>query len=125
MSCLEDRISFLEPWFLEKLHKNRKDQYDINCIRMAMHDHYGSGMEMKNHELAEKLCVSEKTFYRYFKNSIGTNPKTYFSIVRARTALTAYRKDREGFSPYNFGYYDFGHFSKDVVKFTGSLLSGF
>ncbi len=125
MAGLEERIVFLENWFIEKLHKNLRNQHDLRGIRLALDNHFQSGLEMKNYEIADQLCVSEKTFYRHFKNSMGTNPKTYFSIARARTALTAYKKDKSAFSPYDFGYYDFGHFSKDVVKFTGSLLSGF
>lgn len=125
MATFEDRITFLEGWFIQKLQQNLADQHHLRCLRTALDQQFTSGLELKNREIADRLCVSEKTFYRHFKNAVGTNPKTYFSIARARTALTVYKKDRPNFSPYDFGYFDFGHFSKDVVRFTGSLLSGF
>jgi methylphosphotriester-DNA--protein-cysteine methyltransferase len=77
----------------------------------------------KNKGIANDLYITEKSLYRYFKQTIGTNPKNYFATVRARTALTAYNMNKTQFSPYDFGYYDHGHFSKDVVKFTGQPLS--
>jgi AraC-like DNA-binding protein len=80
-------------------------------------------MECKVADLASQLSVSEKTLYRYFKKAIGTNPKDFLLVSRCRDALSAYRKRKASFSPYDFGYYDFAHFSKEVVRFTGSTLT--
>ncbi len=125
MDSLEEKIALLEGFFLEKIKKNNLNQHYFKSIKYALENYFQSGMESKNSELAHQLCITEKTFYRYFKNTIGTNPKNYLSIVRARTALTAYKNHKAGFSPYDFGYYVYGHFSKDVVKFTGAQLSSF
>lgn len=56
---------------------------------------------------------------------VGTPPKNYLAITRARTALTAYVKDAPHFSPDRYGYYDRSHFYKDVVRFTGRKLSAY
>jgi len=80
-------------------------------------------MSYSNNKLAGELALTDKTMYRYFKSIIGIAPKNYFSIVRTRTALTAYVSYKELFSPYNFGYYDMSHFRKAVIQFTGQSLS--
>jgi len=73
--------------------------------------------------MAEKMFVTSKTINRYFNKVVGTSPKNYFSIMRARVALTAYVNQKDVFIPYDFGYYDMSHFYKDVVKFTGQKLA--
>jgi AraC-like DNA-binding protein len=124
-SSFEDRIILIESFLLDKLRHNAQKQFPFICITEAIEAFFQSEMVDKNVEIAQKLHISEKSLYRYFKHVIGTNPKNYFSIVRARTALTAYNQNKIPFSPYDFGYYDYGHFSKDVIKFTGQSLSSF
>ena len=122
---LEDRTALLETFFIEKLEKSQQKNHVFSIIKLATEQFIESGLELKNNELLEKSCVSEKTFYRYFQEAVGTNPKNYFSIIRARMALSAYKNAYCDFSPYDFGYYDFGHFSKDVFRFTGNNLTFF
>jgi AraC-like DNA-binding protein len=122
LSSFDDRISVLQDLFLESLKRNhRKDHYS-QCINNAVESFCLSGMEAGTREIAGKLCMTDKTFYRYFKSVVGTNPKNYLGIIRARTALTAYVIDTKSFLPYDYGYYDMSHFYKDVVKFTGQKL---
>jgi AraC-like DNA-binding protein len=122
---LEEKSEYLENVFREKLRQNSRDNFHLHCIKKAIDLFMISGMESKLNNLAAQLNVSEKTFYRYFYQIIGTNPKDFFSITRCRTSLTAYKNNRKAFSPYDFGYYDFGHFSKEVKRFTGSNLTFF
>jgi AraC-like DNA-binding protein len=122
-ASFSDRISIIEAFFLEKLSKNAQKPFPFICINGAIDNYFQSGLAAKNKGIANDLYISEKSLYRYFKQAIGTNPKNYFATVRARTALTAYNLDKKTFSPYDFGYYDHGHFSKDVVRFTGQSLS--
>jgi methylphosphotriester-DNA--protein-cysteine methyltransferase len=56
---------------------------------------------------------------RYFHRVVGTSPKHYFSVLRARTTLSAFVANREDFVPFEYGYYDRSHFDKDIRKFTG------
>jgi AraC-like DNA-binding protein len=125
LSTLSERVTLLESYFLDKLAKKTVSKFPFTCVYNAIENYFQSGMVHKNNEISSNLYVSEKTMYRYFNQVVGTNPKNYFSIMRARKALIVYNSDKNGFSPYDFGYYDYGHFSKDVVKFTGQSLSSF
>ncbi len=120
---LDDKVRFLEQVFLEKLRKNYAGKFHIQCVKKSI-DLFRTGeMATKLTELAFLLNVSEKTFNRYFHQAIGTPPKHFLSIIRCREALTRYQSDSKTFCPYDFGYYDFSHFSKDVKIFTGSTLT--
>jgi AraC-like DNA-binding protein len=121
----EERVELLEELFLSKLKKNQTEKWLFELVNSATSCFMASKMELKNAPIAAQFFISEKSFYRYFKQAIGTNPKNYFSILRARNALMAYQNNKTAFSPYDFGYFDYGHFSKDVVNFTGSMLSTF
>jgi AraC-like DNA-binding protein len=120
---LHDKVCTLEKIFLEKFEKNSKDRFHLQCIKKSINHYLLSDMQSNVGDLAAHVNVSEKTFNRYFYQAIGTNPKYFFLITRCRTALTNYVSNRTAFSPFDFGYYDFGHFSKDVYRFTGSNLT--
>jgi AraC-like DNA-binding protein len=122
---LEEKSLFLEKFFLDKLYRNSSDQFHLHCIRRAIDHFVNSNMNIRVSETASKLHICEKTFNRYFHQIVGTNPKYFFSIIRCRRALTEYNRHPERFSPYDFGYYDFSHFSKDTLRFTGNNLSYF
>ena len=79
-------------------------------------------MQLNTGEIAEKMFVTSKTINRYFHRVVGIPPKNYFSVLRARTALTHYVNHKADFAPYDFGYYDMSHFYKEVVRFTGKKL---
>lgn len=123
LGSIEDRISLLEDLFLAKIHSNEKSDYYLKCIQQAIDTFHLSGLELKNKEIVQKLAISDKTMYRYFTKMVGTNPKNFMAINRARIALSAYVSNSKSFSPYIYGYYDMSHFYKDVVKFTGQKLS--
>ncbi|PSR51949.1 AraC family transcriptional regulator [Adhaeribacter arboris] len=123
LPTLNDKALFLEDLFLAKLQKNFPNQFYVATIQKAIALFSQSSMEAKLQELAGQLHVSEKTFYRYFQKAIGTNPKDFFLVTRCREALSVYKKNKHSFSPYDFGYYDFAHFSKEVKRFTGAHLT--
>lgn len=124
LGSFKDRMTLLEDLFLGKLEKNKKQEgFYMQCIKDTVNAFTGSGLEADISELAKKLYISEKTLYRCFTKVVGTSPKNYVAITRARSALTCYVADHARFSPYDHGYYDMSHFYKDVVKFTGQKLS--
>jgi AraC-like DNA-binding protein len=126
LGSFDDRKQLLQNYFLQKLETNRQqDAFYYRCIQGTIDAFCISGMEAGNSDLARQLCISDKTLYRCFTKVVGTNPKNYLGIVRARTALTAWVADNTAFSPYDYGYYDMSHFYKDVVKFTGQKLSAY
>jgi AraC-like DNA-binding protein len=119
----EQRVSLLQSWLLDKWNSQRKGNHYFQHIQATMDAFSLSGMTSKNNELSKQLYLTDKTLYRYFTKVVGISPKQYLSIVRTRTALTAWVADMATFSPVDHGYYDMSHFYKDVVKFTGRKLS--
>lgn len=118
----DKRLLILQNWFLKRTGKKNSRKHHFQYINDAVNAFASSGMRLNNAQLARELCLTDKTLYRYFKNVVGTHPKNYLAIVRARAALTAYVTGKEKFSPCDFGYYDQSHFYKDVIKFTGQKL---
>lgn len=119
----EQRYQLLENYLLERFILNRQKAPHLVPLTKAVNSFIESGMCLQTEQLARQLCVSSKTFNRYFHAVTGVNPKRFFAGIRTRTALTAYRQDRNSFSVYDFGYFDPGHFYKDVSRFTGMKLS--
>jgi len=117
-----ERIALIEQFFLTNYRK-QPDHY-IKFVKDAIDNFSEAGLQASNSDLAERMFSTSKTINRYFNQVIGTSPKSYFSIMRARTALTAYVHSKPGFIPYDYGYYDMSHFYKDVVKFTGQKVGG-
>lgn len=122
---LEEKSLFLEKFISDKLYKNQADQFHLHSIKRSIDLFHNSSMGLRLSEIASQLHVSEKTFNRHFHKIVGTNPKYFFSSVRCRLSLTQYIKDPRQFSPYDFGYYDFSHFSKEIRRFTGANLTSF
>lgn len=119
-----DRVQLLQELFLQK-QKGRKELQHLKVIRKAIHAFDTLNPGGSNSFIANHLCLTDKTFYRHFTAAVGVNPKTYMTVNRARKALTSYFLDPKSFSAYQHGYYDPGHFYKDVLKFTGQKLSAF
>ena len=120
LKTFDERVNLMQDFLLIN-YRNKQDHY-IKFVKDAIDTYAVNGLEFNNSELAEKMFTTSKTINRYFNNVIGTSPKNYFSIMRARTALTGYVNGREQFTPFDYGYYDMSHFYKDVVKFTGQRL---
>ncbi len=122
---LEAKSHFLDNFFFGKLYKNSAGQFHLRCVKQAIDLFLDSNMDVRLSEIASDLHISEKTFNRYFHQIVGTNPKYFFSMVRCRLALSRYTQCSGQFSPHDFGYYDFSHFSKEIKRFTGANLTSF
>jgi AraC-like DNA-binding protein len=120
MHSFDGRVELMQSFFLSGYGK--KQDYYLKFVRDTIDTYTGTGWQFNNSDLAEKMFTTSKTINRYFNNVIGTSPKNYFSILRARTALTGYVNSKQQFVPFDYGYYDMSHFYKEVVKFTGQKL---
>jgi YesN/AraC family two-component response regulator len=120
--CLEERVLLMESFLLARFKNKSKDHY-LQFVHDCIENYDSADMQLNTSEMAEKMFVTSKTINRYFNKVVGTSPKNYFTIMRTRTALTAYVNQKDLFTPYDFGYYDMSHFYKDVVKFTGQKLT--
>ncbi|SEL53458.1 hypothetical protein SAMN04488505_102487 [Chitinophaga rupis] len=120
----EQRMQLLQQYFLlNYVRKKTKDHY-IQLVKDSIDLYHGGSMQYNTGETAEKMFVTSKTINRYFNNIIGISPKKYFSILRARMALTAYVANKKAFAPCNYGYYDMSHFYREMIRFTGQSMNG-
>ncbi|KAA2243167.1 AraC family transcriptional regulator [Chitinophaga agrisoli] len=118
----EDRMYHLQDYFLAQFHRKKQRDHYIRFVKDTMACYGAGGLQYNVNELSARLFTSSRTINRYFHQVVGIGPKHYFSIVRARTALTAYIAGRKTFSPTDFGYYDMSHFYKEMQQFTGRRL---
>jgi AraC-like DNA-binding protein len=121
----EERCLLVQQFLLNSFTKRRQEDHYLRFVRDCVENYRSAGMQLNTSEMAEKMFVTSKTINRYFNRVVGVSPKSYFSILRARTALTAYVNHKSNFSPYDFGYYDMSHFYKEVINFTGGKLIDF
>ncbi|UPK72222.1 helix-turn-helix domain-containing protein [Chitinophaga filiformis] len=122
-ASFEERMTLLQHFFLLQLSRQQKKDHYIHLVKNSIDLYASNRMQYNTSEIAERLFVSSKTINRYFHNVVGLSPKKYFSILRARAALTAYVAARETFSPCHHGYHDMSHFYKEVISFTGRRLA--
>ena len=118
----EDRMKLLQNFFLCELKKKKDLDHYVRFVKETIACYEGGQMQYNVNELSARLFTTSKSINRYFDRVIGTTPKNYFSILRARTALTAYVSNKKTFTPSDFGYYDMSHFYKSVMTFTGDKL---
>ncbi|MCF0069383.1 AraC family transcriptional regulator [Dyadobacter sp. CY261] len=119
-SSFDARREIIEAYFIPKHNRRVMDHY-LTFVRDLTETYQQTDMQLNVSQLAEKHFITSKSINRYFHRVIGISPKGYFSILRARTALTAYAK-RQEFDPGRFGYYDSSHFYREAAKFTGVQL---
>lgn len=117
-----ERCELMQNYLLDQFRKSQQKDHYLRFVRDCI-DNYGSlDMQLNTGEMAEKMFVTSKTINRYFNRVVGISPKNYFSVIRARTALTHYVNHKADFTPFDFGYYDMSHFYKEVIRFTGKKL---
>lgn len=119
----EERTSMMQSFLAMQLHGDKITDHYIRMVNDCIGEYSQSGMKLNTSQVAEKLFISSKTINRYFNRVVGVAPKSYFSMLRARSSITALVNDPHHFEPLNHGYYDIAHFQKDVAKFTRQKLS--
>lgn len=121
---IAERVAMMQQFLLSS-YKSKTEDYYLKFVSDCIENYGAAHMQLNTSQVAERMFVTSKTINRYFHKVVGISPKNYFSIIRTRTALTAWVNQKEQFTPYDFGYYDMSHFYKDVVKFTGQKLVDF
>lgn len=116
-----DRVTLMSNYLLEKTHGCSAD-FNWQTVGGALHDPQWLAGQTPVAEIAANLHISSKTLNRYFVKELGVSPKKYFSVLRFRKALYAYLHSRHTFHPFDYGYYDHSHFSREVLQFTGKRL---
>jgi hypothetical protein len=118
------RRHLLENFFRVQLQKQQPADHYRKLVTDSIDFYCGTAMKYNTSQVAEKMFVTSKTINRYFHHIIGISPKKYFSIIRARKALTLHKADKNGFDPSMHGYYDMSHFYKETAGFTGQRNIG-
>lgn len=118
----ETRTQLWENYLMGRKSQNDGNHY-LTSVQSAINIFLNTGMQLSTTHLAAEICMGEKSLNRYFNHVVGTGPKHYFNILRARTATTDFIKKENTFSPQAYGYYDMSHFYRDVIKFTGNRIS--
>lgn len=119
----DERCLWMEQYLLGALVRRKKQDHYLSFVRDYIGMYQAGGMQQRISGMADQAFVQAKTVNRYFKRVVGIAPKSYFSILRARSALTAYVESPAGFTPPDFGYYDMSHFYKAIRCFTGDKLT--
>jgi AraC-like DNA-binding protein len=118
----ESRIKLWEDYLTERKAQNATRHY-LMTVQRSIDTFLDTGMKLSAAQLANELFLTEKSLNRYFNKVVGTGPKNYFNILRARTSITDFLSKRDSFLPDSYGYYDMSHFYRDVIKFTGTRIS--
>lgn len=118
----EERTKLMQDFLLNAYQKKIGKDHYLMMVNNSIGEFQATGMQLNTSAVAERLFVTSKTINRYFHRVVGISPKSYFCILRARTALSAFIGNQEPFVPTNYGYYDMSHFYKEVVRFTGQKL---
>jgi AraC-like DNA-binding protein len=120
---LEQRVYLTEQFFLQKLAGKKLTDHYTNLVTQTIASYNENGIEFKVKELSAKTFTSSRTLRRYFDRVIGISPKQYIDSVRIRKALYSFLKDKNGFDPGSYGYYDMSHFYRNVIRFTGRRIA--
>jgi len=106
-------------------------KHDFVYLRKLM---YESGGQVTVEELADEMCVSNRTLERNFKKNVGIPPKDFLRIVRFQEVLKRLQNlqgknelpaEKESLLQVAFelGYYDHAHLTNEFKKYSGILPS--
>ncbi len=116
------RMALMEAFLLKRLGDVKAGRnYLVEATRMIR----ASGGNISISELSGNLYVSERQLQRSFKDTLGTNPKTYLRIIRFRNVYQHVQQARRALNwadvTYSFGYADQAHFIRDFRSFSGTV----
>lgn len=106
-------------------------KYDFIYLRKRM---YESGGQVTVKELANEMCISNRTLERIFKKNVGIPPKDFLRIIRFQEVLKRLQNfqgknevsgEKESLLQVAFelGYYDHAHLTNEFKKYSGILPS--
>jgi AraC-like DNA-binding protein len=119
----EQRIAFVEEYLLQRMSNKKGADHYSKLVTQTIGVYNDNELKFNVNELALKAFTSSKTITRYFERVIGITPKQYLESVKIRTALPSFLRDRKGFDPADYGYYDKSHFYRSVARFTGERIA--
>ncbi|MDJ1485514.1 helix-turn-helix domain-containing protein [Cytophagaceae bacterium YF14B1] len=110
-------IDSLNKYLASRIRNQNVDRY--NHIIGTILDYNGN---IPIHKLAHDHCISERQFERLFQSHLGVTAKEICNIVRFQHAFKQI-KNRKHESlldiAYTSGYYDHGHLTRHIKKYSG------
>ena len=110
---MDSKIAIAEDYLLKRL--NEKNNFKYNTVKKTLNVYIANlAASRKLNYISKELNTIPKTLYRYFNDIIGLSPKTCLNILRLREAIKHYAFERGSFNVYDYGYFDYSHFIKEI-----------
>ena len=122
-TSFEERVIISNHYFssVYEKHKSSTEKYRI-IEKMVRQFHEHNDGNFRIMEGLKNNFVSSKSLQRYFLKNFGITPKAVFCILRMRKALESYFDESQSFRVYDYDYYDYSHFYKEIKKLIGLNL---
>ena len=115
-STKEEKITRLEQVLVSKLINPRPTP----LILLAIQKIRSAGGQIPIRQLTRQLYLSQDAFEKRFRQTVGTSPKHFSTIIRLRNAIRTHSNTNSlTDTALSAGYYDQAHFIKDFRGFTG------
>lgn len=110
------RIGAVERFLINRMTNTKPDKMVLGALAL-IHQTKGN---IRIKELTEQLNISQSPLEKRFRQSVGTSPKKFASIVRLKNAIQHYN-GRSSLTELGCeaGFYDQAHFIKEFKTFTG------
>ncbi len=123
---ISERADIAEKYFLFKINSFQKINLidSFNAMKYLTQNFYSV---FNIDQLINKLNVSHRTLDRHFLKYTGVSPKAMLSLIRF-SKIIDYAIKYKSFNLeilWNFGYYDYAHFSRDFKKYSGKSFENF
>ena len=123
---ISEKAMITENYFLMKIKSFQENTLsdNYNAMKYLTNNFYSI---FNIDQLIEKLNVSHRTLDRHFLKYTGVSPKSMLSLIRFNKTIEYATKYRSFTleTLWNFGYYDYAHFSKDFKKYYGQTFESF
>jgi AraC-like DNA-binding protein len=111
-----EKIARLEQVLVSKLTALQPDPLIIRAIEKIR----SAGGMLPIKQLTKQLYLSQDAFEKKFRQTVGTSPKHFSTIIRLRSAIDKHSAGNSlTDTALSAGYYDQAHFIKDFKGFTG------
>lgn len=111
-----ERIAVVEQFLLTRVKPMETDKLVLAALALI---HKSKGA-IRIKELAEQLHTSQSPLEKRFRQTVGTSPKKFASIVRLKHAIQMHSASTSLTAlSYELGFYDQAHFIKEFKTFTG------
>jgi|GEM_PF-232658 len=126
VNFLTEKALIAEQYFLKKMKLSEEKQVsdNINAVKYLAANYFSTN---SIDDLLNTFNVSHRTLERHFTKYTGVSPKTMLSLVRFQKILeyVTVNKSLNLDKLWDFGYYDYAHFSRDFKKYSGQTFENF